>query len=306
MEATNYLSSIADRLRAKGVKVETNTVEGRSADQILQIADREGVEVIVLTAHGGREKPRFRLGSTAQKVSQHARQSLLLVRSELGEEPSLDCPIKRGLVMLDGSACAESSLPKAIELARKVDMEVILGHIAIRPVLPTCEPPTRQDCDLLQRLSQRNLELARSYLSNVKRNLQQQGVSCHCVVVECDGVRHGILRLAQEQCADLILLASHGHTASEQVVHGGVTQQVLMYAKQPVWVIQNVHLKRENMGEILHREELRLNLAGANGVSHCSMIVHDNDRRTRHQRASGQMHKTMQGPVSPDSCRFIA
>lgn len=271
-EAARYLHSVAARLSGQGpeeatevkTRIDTETAEGRPADQILQIADREQVDLIVLASHGVPDAARFRMGSTAQKVAQHARQSLLIVHAEPDTPVAPRRVLERVVVLLDGSVAAETSLPSALELARAMGTEIVLAHALVRSVLPTCEPPTRGDTDLLAQFTERSRELARGYLRNIERSLRAEGAYCRAVIKECDSIRQGVLAVADEEDADLILLTSHGHTSSEQVVHGGVTQQVLMHAKRPVWVVQNLHSPVQQTGATMRPDEMRVHVSGPN------------------------------------------
>lgn len=266
-EATQYLHSVAGKLSESlasthpQIEIRTHIAEGRPADQVLQIADREDVDLIVLVS-SGEEASRFQMGSTTQKVIQHARQSLLVVRSTPELQASRRQTLERVLVLLDGSIAAESSLPSAIELARTTGTEIVLGHALVRCVLPTCEPPTRDDTDMLAQFAARSRELARGYLRNIEQGLRNAGAYCRAVTRECDSVRQGVLAIAEEEDVDLILLTSHGHTSSHLVVHGGTTQQVLMHARRPVWVVQNLHLSVSHPGKTMQRANMRVHVSG--------------------------------------------
>lgn len=242
--ASRYLAEVAGRLSDEGLLVRVETPQGRAAEQILEVAERERVQLVVVASHGEPGATHFRLGGTAQRVIQHSHRSVLLVRSTGGPEPVAPA-IQRLLVPLDGSAAAEAALPRAAEVARSLDSEVVLAHATVHPVLPTCEPPTRGDSHLLQMLERRNCELAHSYLRTVERGLRVEGVRCRSVTTDCDSAYDGILRIAEREHADLIVVASHGHTSSERVVHGAVTQQLLVYSARPLWVVQNVHTTLE-------------------------------------------------------------
>jgi nucleotide-binding universal stress UspA family protein len=269
-EALQYLQTVAARLLADGspvnsqakVKIRTEIAEGRPAEQILHVADREQVDLIVLASHEAPEGTRFRMGSTAQKVIQNARQSLMVVRSAPDSLASHRPTLERVLVLLDGSIAAESSLPSALELSRTMGTEIVLGHALVRTVLPTCEPPTRRDSDMLAEFAERSRELARGYLRNIEQGLRNEGAYCRAVIKDCDSVRQGVLALGEEEDVDLVLLTSHGHTSSRLVVHGGVTQQVLMHARRPVWVVQNLHHAASQPGKTMRPAEMRIHVSG--------------------------------------------
>lgn len=255
-EASHYLKGIAARLWDRGIDVRTETAEGRPADQILRIADREEADLIVLGSHGTREATHFRLGSTAHQVVSHARQSLLVARGPTGVQPSgladetAGRRLERALVLLDGSAAAEAALADAQSLAKEIGTELVLGHIIARAHWPSSEPPSRADCALLEQVTRRQGELADSYLRGVSRMLEAQGVRCRVVARAAESVRQGVLSLITDEQIDLVMLTSHGQTSSDRVVHGSVVGQLLLYAEAPVWVVQCVHRPSRRQGAI--------------------------------------------------------
>ena len=241
VEATQYLQRVKAELKQRGYTAQTRLVEGSPAEQIIRVADKEQVSLIVLATHGSRGATQFRLGGTAQKVVQHAHQSILLARSSGDSVVNAECTLKRILVLLDGSQSAEASLVSAQTLAKEQGAELVLGHVATCPDLPSNEPLIRRDQDLLQRLEERNLELVRRFLRTLEQALSGEGLATRSVVVRNADTRQGVLDLVQEVRADLMVLASHGQTSSRHANHGSLTQHLLSYSPVPLWVVQNLH-----------------------------------------------------------------
>ena len=79
-EATNYLDSIAERFRAKGLEVLVETPDERAQDAILDCAGRLGVDLIAMTTHGRGGLGRLFYGSVAEHILHHAPCPVLLVR----------------------------------------------------------------------------------------------------------------------------------------------------------------------------------------------------------------------------------
>jgi nucleotide-binding universal stress UspA family protein/predicted transcriptional regulator len=74
-----YLSSIAETLRSKGRRVDTDVRLGRPAEQILEAARAHESDVIVMGTHGRSGPARWLLGSVADEVVRHADRPVLLV-----------------------------------------------------------------------------------------------------------------------------------------------------------------------------------------------------------------------------------
>jgi nucleotide-binding universal stress UspA family protein len=79
VEAT--LSDAADSIRESGVDVETFSREGDPADAILDVAEEQNADLIVVGNKGMTGAKRFLLGSVPNKVSHHAPSSVLIIRT---------------------------------------------------------------------------------------------------------------------------------------------------------------------------------------------------------------------------------
>jgi nucleotide-binding universal stress UspA family protein len=244
--AVEYLKTVKAELEQRALAVRTRLIEGSAAPKIIHVADKEEVRVIVMATHGSNEATQFRLGGTAEKVAQHARHSIFLARSSGQSAVAVDCALQRILVLLDGSQAAEAALVPAETLAKEQGAEIILGHVASRPALPTCEPLMHSDQDLLDRLEVRAKALASSTLRGLEQTLRREGLQARHIVTNNQDTRQGALDMAREVRADLIVLASHGHTSSRHAVHGSLTQHLLRYSPVPIWVVQNLHGQGES------------------------------------------------------------
>ena len=81
-EAENYLEDKADRLRAEGLQqVTTTAVEGAAASEIIDIARTTANNLVAMSTHGRSGIGRWVLGSVAEKVVQHSRDPVLLIRA---------------------------------------------------------------------------------------------------------------------------------------------------------------------------------------------------------------------------------
>jgi nucleotide-binding universal stress UspA family protein len=79
-EAAEYLEKMAASLRADGFKVRAMVQERPPADAILHVADREEVDVIVMSTHGRSGLSRLVMGSVAESVLHAARRPVMLVK----------------------------------------------------------------------------------------------------------------------------------------------------------------------------------------------------------------------------------
>jgi nucleotide-binding universal stress UspA family protein len=75
------LSDAAEIAREAGVKVNTYAREGDPADAILDVAEEQKSDLVILGNKGMTGAKRFLLGSVPDKVSHHAPCSVLIVRT---------------------------------------------------------------------------------------------------------------------------------------------------------------------------------------------------------------------------------
>jgi nucleotide-binding universal stress UspA family protein len=75
------LSEAAEGLREEGITVETHAREGDPADAILDVAEEEDADLIVVGNKGMTGAKRFLLGSVPNKVSHHAPCSVMIIRT---------------------------------------------------------------------------------------------------------------------------------------------------------------------------------------------------------------------------------
>ena len=77
--ARSYLHRRAQELRDEGHQVTAEVLEGDPADVILDYAEEQGIDLIVMTSRGRSGLGRFLLGSVADKVVRHAPCAVMVV-----------------------------------------------------------------------------------------------------------------------------------------------------------------------------------------------------------------------------------
>jgi len=133
------------------------------------------------------------------------------------------------LVPLDGSRLAESALPAAAELARRLNARVTLLHVI------EAEPPQTVHGDRHLRA----LAEAQAYLDGAVQWMAGRGIAADAAVCEDEGgVAATIASRAARIGVDLIVLTSHGRSGVRGLLYGRVAQQVLQRGSSPVLMIR--------------------------------------------------------------------
>ncbi len=80
------LKNLANRLHAEGLSVEPHVLIGSVEDEILAMASRRGVDLIVIGTHGRSGWGHHLLGSTAERVVRRADCPVLTVKDQLATQ----------------------------------------------------------------------------------------------------------------------------------------------------------------------------------------------------------------------------
>ena len=229
--ASEYIAGRQGALRAEGVRTASEVRVGNPAEIIIETAEREAIDLIVMTTHGYRGLTRWMLGSVAERVLRHAPCPVLIVRE--------DRPIQHILVPLDGSKLAEAALPHALALADLVNASVTLLRVddtlslmdyASIDALDQFEP------GLADAVRGQHAYESEGYLSGIVGRLETivpvrfespMGDAVNC-----------ILETAERQACDLIVMSTHGRSGVRRWVYGSVTEKVLRSATQPLLVVR--------------------------------------------------------------------
>lgn len=241
--AQRYLTSVASQLRETFPQVRTRVVAGDPATEILDLAETERVDTIVMTTHGRGATGRAIFGSVADRVARHGSRPTLLLRGDTSdrEGTSLDLPT-RILVPLDGLPLAEAALPVAARMAKQLSIPVLLVRVVdpdtlfgdVRISAPPESLKGIPDTDGMDRWA-RSKHAAAVYLASHVDRLRRLGVSA-----EFD-VRTGRPALAimdMQRPGDLVVLTSHGLGGIRRWLLGSIAEVLVRRAEAPVVLVR--------------------------------------------------------------------
>ncbi len=85
-EAKKAVTFVEETGKASGIRVEPVFLEGHPADRILDFAEQEDMDLIVMGTLGRTGIDRFLLGSVAEKVVRHSKIPVMVVKGEAEKE----------------------------------------------------------------------------------------------------------------------------------------------------------------------------------------------------------------------------
>lgn len=143
-------------------------------------------------------------------------------------------PFHRIICPLDFSEPSEKALQAATEIATQFRAELVLVHVIPPPAPGLAADPTfaftgTEEFETAIRTQ------AEDQLTLVANNLPE-GIQSRRVIATGDGADE-IARIANDQSADLIVIATHGLTGWRRLVFGSVAEKVIRLSKHPVLVI---------------------------------------------------------------------
>jgi nucleotide-binding universal stress UspA family protein len=255
-EADVYMKGIAQRIREDlgeeqtGCQVEYAIREGKAAENIVDYALSENIDLLIISTHGSGGLSRWNISSVAQKVINMIYLPVLIVRAyQPAEKEGKLLNYHRILLPTDSSRRAEVSISAGIELARGVitdsskndnnieKSKLILTAVIRPPELPIPGPLPVEIKKISEKLFEVTRQSVQKYLNEMKERLP---VDCEVCVVENPSVTGGIQELIEKEDIDLVILSAHGYSGQVNWPYGSVARNYIDYGVRSVLVIQDV------------------------------------------------------------------
>ena len=198
-----------------------------AADGILDYAQEQNADLIVLGTHGRRGLRHVLLGSVAERVARLSSCSVLTV----GQTPKHES--NKIIVPLDFSEASCRAFEYAARIAEKETQELVLLHIANPEIFPRWfVAGPRSVFEVFPTLERETREQLRA-IADRKPSLRIENVigegSVYQKITEC-ALEHG---------ANLIVMGATGQGGAKKSILGGVTEKVIRTASCPVLVTRD-------------------------------------------------------------------
>lgn len=218
------------------VPVECEIADGDPAREILARAAALPADLVVLGTHGRSGFARLVLGSTTERVLRQASCPVLSVPPRAPDAvPAAPVLFKRLLCALDFSDHSLNALEYALSLTGEADAHLIVLHVF--------EPPADVDDGAADAFPGVREYIAAA-LEERRRRLEAivpANVQDYCTVETrlVTGRPHReIVRAADEEDVDAILMGVHGRSAADLWFFGSTAQQVVRHATCPVLTLR--------------------------------------------------------------------
>jgi nucleotide-binding universal stress UspA family protein len=203
--------------------VERESAPGLVDQAQVQLIRRTHPDLTVMAARGRKGLARFFLGSVTEQVVQHSGRPVLCVRKA---RSGRSLSYRRILVPTDLSAPSRRAFALAGLMARTLEAKVVALHVcppSMRATLARVPGPASTDApteEQVRRFVQPELE----------------GVKVTAQVYVTGAPWDRIVKVAEEERSDLVVMATQGHDSVRDGIIGSNTERVLRHAPCPVLV----------------------------------------------------------------------
>ena len=234
-EIAEYLAGVRRLHDCPACHARALEMEGDAASCIVDTADDEACDLIVMSTHGYTGVRRMLFGSVTERVLHAAPCPVLVTRAK--------DPIRRMLITLDGSVLGESVLEPALEIARAVEARIILMRVNEVIPLNPLDMAASWDWDIPEpekKLMGERRQAAEAYLREVVGRFDLSPAEVETIVLDGSPVDR-IQEFARLYNIDLLAMSTHGHTGLRRWLYGSVTAQVMRGSHCSMLVVRPGH-----------------------------------------------------------------
>ena len=230
ISAETYLNEIAERYA--GLPIQIEAISDTPAAAILDQAEANSADLIVMSTHGRSGLGRWMFGSVTEKVLRYAHCPVLAVRS--AEIPH------NFLLPLDGSELSERAIEPTFALAEAFDATVTLAHVQdTRELMSPRELAelAALDSGFAERVKLDFYSRGENYLSSIVQRYADRNLSIDIAFGRGNPAQY-ILELAERDGSDLIAMSTHGRSGINRFRYGSVTEKVLRHNERAMFIIR--------------------------------------------------------------------
>lgn len=221
-----------EMFRQHGLEVDSRVELGTPYKEILKVADKEDVSMIVIGCHGKGLLDEVIIGSVSDRVTREAKVPVLLVKFKILKDetgPRLEKmsaeQFRKILYPTDNSPCS-MSVTQYIREFKKVGCEEVV-------IASVIDSATTKSKDVLSAVKEMQAKL-----SVDKKIFEEQGIKAKIEVPVGRPVEE-LLRIEKEEHVSLTVMGSTGKGYFKQMLLGSVSENMVRHAISPVLIIHS-------------------------------------------------------------------
>lgn len=239
-DAHIYLRKIARKSIDPGIDVSTHVHSeevSQVARSIVEHSEEFNPDLIIICAHGASGLHQFVVGSIPQQVISAGSVPVLLLQPEEDNEYQ-NIKFERLLVALDGEKAHDYSLVVASELAKAIGAELHLVRVV--PTLSTLSAEEAATGTLLPTATNAILDIAEEeaceYMQEKLNDLEAKKIVATGEVERGDPAAE-VVKSADNQKVDMIILGTHGKKGIDALWAGSVAPQIYSRTHLPILLV---------------------------------------------------------------------
>ena len=225
----NVFEGVQEELKREGLEFSFKVLSGAPHEKIIEVANEEKADFIIMGKRGLGLKGRVLIGSNTIKVLQGSQFPVLAVKSR---KEKTTPRIKKILVPYDVSEKLDSALRYAVSLGKTFN-----GIIHVTYVLELMSYPYEFPIKILNEIRGLHDDELKNKISEI---YSQQGnkVKIKHKVIESINPYLGIIHYAEEERPDLIVMNTHGRSGMKKLMLGSVAEKVIQEATCSILAIK--------------------------------------------------------------------
>ncbi|MEP6698856.1 MAG: universal stress protein [Verrucomicrobiota bacterium] len=233
------LQDIAGKYAADLPPENLHAIKGNDSDEICELARELEADLIVATTHGHTGLKHLFLGSTAERLVQHAPCPILVVRERERDflrangraTSQASIQLKKILVPVDFFESSKAGLEYALRFARVWGAELVLLNCVPLP-LPVYGEYGGRALPVMDTYAQ---DTAKEAIQKLVGEMQLRGFSA-AGTTKVGAPAETICDYAHEHDVDLIIASTQGSTGLKHAFVGSTAEHIVRYAPCPVLV----------------------------------------------------------------------
>ncbi|OYR58105.1 universal stress protein [Halorubrum halodurans] len=234
-EGERVVSEATEALEAAGVDHDATVRQGNPAPTIVDHAEREGHDLIVMPTRGHEGVSRHLLGSVAEKVVRHSTVPVLTTRMRPDETRAF--PYERILIPTDGSAGAAAGVEHGLALAAALDATVHGLAVVDDEGFDPLSGILGDDDGAVNAVDGR--DAADDALDDLADAADRHGVAEFGRHVERGDPVETIVAAVAELDAHAVVMGATGDHGDERVLLGSVAERTVRTAPVPVITVRD-------------------------------------------------------------------
>ncbi|MFH1453200.1 MAG: universal stress protein [Armatimonadota bacterium] len=234
--AKKELDKISKELEGHGIKAETVIETGNPSVLILDVAEREKADLIIMASHGQGKSRNFHMGSVAHSVLHHSHGihvPVLIKKVEWEKTNGIAKPkfresqcFTKSVFPTDFSDRSEEALSVLKSFISVGLKEVVLVHVQDTGKLMPHLEDKMEEFDAIDQ----------ERLNRIKENLEKLGLEVKTVIDR--GVpTEKIVEVSARENADIIVMGAYGRSPVAEFFLGSVSERVAQKSSQAVLVV---------------------------------------------------------------------